>query len=625
MKPPRSTRSIIFILLLSALILFPLFSPANAGSPTTLLPIGAGYEQNTLSFFALQAIAHDADNTIQIRVLPITYATDAYTITSQERAENLALAQSRASEINTACALVVTPPAICEADVVDIQVRADAQNPVLVNQISTFTDGIFILGGDQTIAMLVTANTLLEDMLETRYLAGVPISGTSAGAAVQSRYMIGGLTGDNSSWDALKLGTIDLWYDALNTDHRGLRFAFENGVFEQHVLERGRLARLLQATEQLPSSHIGIGVDWATGAVFQNENLLLETQGAYAAVVVDQETYGAAAGAAYLTPAQILSIHNVGFHIIPSGGFGYDLTSREPLVNGAPQTAPDLGVRDVGITLPPAGTGPLFVAGDLESDPLGAVSQDFAALAQATGAPTVVFAVGYSNSQAIAAANTWAFRLNQLGVSNVQTAPLNLNNRLTLIANKLSNAGAIFIVGGNQATLAAQIPFLQNTNIPQIILQRWHAGAPVLFDNAAAASVGSWMSNAPTPADVELEGSESFINGHIPIANGFGFLPGVVFEPRFLYDYRYGRLVAHAYAHSGAVGLGIERETALKITPQEIRVIGKMAVMVIDPRFATFLGLGSNNAYAASWLILDTFVTTEQLPAVPVVAEKKSK
>jgi hypothetical protein len=71
--------------------------------------------------------------------------------------------------------------------------------------------------------------------------------------------------------------------------------------------------------------------------------------------------------------------------------------------------------------------------------------------------------------------------------------------------------------------------------------------------------------------------------------------------------------------------LGIERETALKITPQEIRVIGKMAVMVIDPRFATFLGLGSNNAYAASWLILDTFVTTEQLPAVPVVAEKKSK
>ncbi len=396
--------SLILIVLLAPLALIHLFSPAKADPITTLLPIGASYQQNTLSFFALQAIARNTDNTVQIRVLPITYATNPNTISTAERADNLAQAQTRAAEIDAACELVVTPPATCNAQVVDIQVRNDAQNPTLVSQITSTTDGVFILGGDQTIAMDVTANTLLEDALETQYLAGLPISGTSAGAGVQSRYMIGGYVGSNSAWDALKFGTVDLWYGALNTTHRGLRFAYE-GVFEQHVLERGRLARLLQATEQLPANHIGIGVDRETGALIQNEATLLETQGTYAAIVVDQETYGADAGAVYLTPAQILSIHNVGFHVLPSGGFGYDLSGRQPLIGGVPQPAPALGVRDYGIALPPVGAGTLFVAGDLATDPLGAISQEFATLAQSSGLTTVVFAIGYpNNNQAITAA-----------------------------------------------------------------------------------------------------------------------------------------------------------------------------------------------------------------------------
>ncbi len=613
MKSFRIRHMSVFLMLLLALVA--LSSSVRAGSPTALLPIGAGYTDTTLSFFAEQAVARNTDNSVQIRVLPITYATDPYSITPEERAENLALAQSRAAQVNDACQTLVTPPTTCDALAVDIQVRDDAQDPLLVNQISNATDGVFILGGDQAIAMQVTANTLLENVLETQYLSGMPISGTSAGAAVQSRYMISGYFDPYWPWDALKLGTLDLWYDDISTDHRGLRFGFENGIFEQHALERGRLARLLQATEQLPANHIGIGADWGTGVLMQNENFLTEVQGDYAAIVIDQETYGAAASAAYLTPDQILSIHGVGFHVLPPGNFGYDLTTRTPLVNSVPQSAPSLGTRNYGLSLLPAGVGTLYVAGDLDDNPTGEVAQDFATLAQAHSGPTVIFTLGYANySQAVAAANTWATRLSNLGVTSIQTAPLNLNAKLTYYKNKFNTAGEIFIVGGDQALLADQILPLQNAGVIQKLFQRWQAGVPVLFDNAAAAAVGAWMSDAPAPSDPEIEGSETFIAGYTPIVPGFGFLPGVVIEPRFMYDYRYGRLVAHGNAHPEIVGLGIERGTALKITSQEIRVLGDMAIFTIDPRFATFQGLGTNNAFAASWLILDTFVKGEVIP-----------
>jgi cyanophycinase len=606
----------IFILLISSIAIIPLFLTAQASGNTTLVPIGASYEEETLSFFSAQALARNTDPTVEIRVLPITYATNPNSITPSERAANLAQANTRASEIEGACQLIITPPTTCNAQVVDIQVKNDAQNPTLVNQINSSIDGVFILGGDQTIAMQVTANTLLETTLEIFYLDGLPIGGTSAGAAVQSRYMIAGYIGSNSAWDALKLGSIDLWYDSLASSERGLSFAFENGVIEQHVLERGRIARLLQATEQLPANHIGIGVDWGTGVIMQNESTLLETEGAYAAVVVDQETYGAAAGAVYVGSDDILSIHNVGFHVLPPGGYGYDLTNRQPLIGGVPHPAPGLENRDYGLTLPPSGAGALFIAGDLATDQLGSVAQNFSSLAQSTGLPAVVFAVGYpTNSAANSAANTWASRLSQLGVSNVQTAPLTTGADLNAIANQLAAAGAIFTVGGNQVTMSTQISLLQNAGIDQVLLQRWQTGGHLLFDNAAAAAVGSWMSAESVPADVEIESSDSFLNGHISITSGLGLLPNVVIEPRFLYDYLYGRLVSHAHVHPEAIGYGIERATAIKITPQEISVLGKMAVMSIDPRQATSLGTGTNNVYAAAWLILDTFPTGEQIPA----------
>jgi hypothetical protein len=65
---------------------------ANPGSTRRLVPIGAGYEKQTLELFAGQAIdqaiAQDTDGVVQNRQVPETYASNPYNITPQERQAN---------------------------------------------------------------------------------------------------------------------------------------------------------------------------------------------------------------------------------------------------------------------------------------------------------------------------------------------------------------------------------------------------------------------------------------------------------------------------------------------------------------------------------------------------------
>lgn len=584
-------------------------------APTSLLPIGAGYEADTLAAFAAQAAAYDSDNTVTIRVLPITYASNPFNISAGERNSNLSQAQTRADQIDGACQALISQVQSCNTAVVDVQIRGDANDPAKVAQINAAVDGIFIPGGDQTIAMQVVANTLIEDALETRFLAGVPFSGTSAGAAVQSRYMIGGYTGSNSAWNALELGAVDLWYGAVGSDHRGLRFGWQGGVLEQHVLERGRLARLLQATQQLPGPHLGLGVDWGTAAAVADEQTVTGVTGAFAAVVVDLDTYGAATNAAYVGPRQLLRLRNGVLHVIPPGNITYDLANRVPTVGAVTEGAPDVSGRGFAMLDVPASYGPLYITGDLATAPTGAVMTSFAtdAIAVAGNGPTVVLATGYRNSSAANnAAGWWRQRLLSQGVPNVNTAVLTSNSDLAALEAQLVAAGAIFVVSENQERLTNHTSQLVILGLKGL----WQGGRPLLLENGAAVLAGNWFSAMPTPtaSNLEIQSSDTFKVGEVDIQPGLGLIPDAVFEPRLLYDYRYGRLVSHVHTHPTAVAFGLERATALKIEGDGATVLGNGVVLAVDGRFSGTLNAGNNGVIGATWLLLDTFVPGDSLP-----------
>jgi hypothetical protein len=118
------------------------------------------------------------------------------------------------------------------------------------------------------------------------------------------------------------------------------------------------------------------------------------------------------------------------------------------------------------------------------------------------------------------------------------------------------------------------------------------------------------MTAEPTPTDsnVEYQPSDTFLSGYLTLAPGLGLIDAVI-EPRVLYDYRYGRLVSHIMADPATVVIGLERNTGLHVTAESVRVLDVEAALVIDGRYAETLALGTNDAFAATWLLLDTFPT----------------
>lgn len=585
---------------------------AAGQNPTRFVPIGAGYEADTLELFAAQAAGHDSDGVVTIRVLPFTYARDPYRIGGLYRRENLELAEYRAGQIREACEAVAAAGQTCVATVVDIQIRSDAQNPANVAQLGADVDGFYILGGDQTIAMMVVANTPTEAALAAGYAAGAAVGGNSAGAAVLSRYMIGGYTGDNFAWHGLRQGALDLWYAPDDSDRRGLVFGLQEAVIDQHVLERGRTARLIQAMVEKPGDKMAVGFDWGTAGVIDENLVVRDVAGWYAAVVLDGETYGAATGARYAgdDPA-ILEVHDVAYHILPPGPYAYDIAARQPWVAGSPQPAPDIAGRSFDHLLPPAGTGELFVAGDLSRATRGAVMEAFVAAANAADGPTVVLSAGPRERAADGWGRYWRNRLRGMGLDErPRLLTLTPQTDMAALGAALDGAGAVFFTGNDQALMAGLVTAMKDSGLDASLRDWWLGGGVLLADRAAAAAVGAAMSAelTPTSDNVEYQSSDSFLVDYVNIQPGLG-LVDAVFEPRVLYDYLYGRLVSHVMAAPDTLTVGIERGTALHITPDAAHVIGTEAAFVVDGRYARTLGAGDNDAFAATWLLIDVFPT----------------
>jgi cyanophycinase len=130
---------------------------------------------------------------------------------------------------------------------------------------------IWMPGGDQNRLMKAIDGTGLDEVIRARYRAGAVVGGTSAGAAVLSRLMITG----EADLKALTAGKTEL--------AKGLGI-WEEGIFDQHFLQRQRNNRLLSAVLDNPGI-IGVGIDEATAAIVRNGQI--EVVGRSAVVVFD--------------------------------------------------------------------------------------------------------------------------------------------------------------------------------------------------------------------------------------------------------------------------------------------------------------------------------------------------
>ena len=149
--------------------------------------------------------------------------------------------------------------------------------------------------------------------------------------------MINGYVGANGPENGFQQGSVDLWlYDGPTDETRGLSFGISNAIFEQHTFQRGRIARMINAS--FTTGLLGIGLDAGTGAVVVDEASLSAVTGETAAVVVDLHTY--AASGEFAGPTRSLALRGAVTHLIPPGDFGYDLAPAPARGWAAPAARP---------------------------------------------------------------------------------------------------------------------------------------------------------------------------------------------------------------------------------------------------------------------------------------------
>lgn len=120
---------------------------------------------------------------------------------------------------------------------------------------------IYILGGDQNRFMKSVLNTPVYTAIHKAYQNGATIAGTSAGAAVMSKYMITG----KQLLDTVYKETFNKLWDKNIEFAEGMGL-LQNTIIDQHFLKRNRYNRLISALAAHPDL-VCVGIDESTAII----------------------------------------------------------------------------------------------------------------------------------------------------------------------------------------------------------------------------------------------------------------------------------------------------------------------------------------------------------------------
>jgi cyanophycinase len=164
---------------------------------------------------------------------------------------------------------------------------------------------VFITGGDQERFMDLVLNTPVYNAIHLAYKNGATIGGTSAGAAVMSKYMITG----RELTDTVYRSTFSKIEDKNIELKQGMGL-LANAIIDQHFVARSRYNRLLSALAAHPSLAC-IGIDEATAIIVQQNKIRVSGQ---SQVIVMQNPKGLT-----VTPDRLIKFKDMQFSIYTNG------------------------------------------------------------------------------------------------------------------------------------------------------------------------------------------------------------------------------------------------------------------------------------------------------------------
>ncbi len=153
----------------------------------------------------------------------------------------------------------------------DFDTRRDCEEPARLDRLQR-ASGVFFTGGNQLRLSTLLGGTAIAKAVRVMNAAGVPVAGTSAGAAFISEHMIAnGAEGSTPVAGSVRLAA-----------GLGLTNRF---IIDQHFRQRDRLGRLLTALAYNPFA-VGIGLDEDTAAFIAPDNTV-HVEGSGAITVID--------------------------------------------------------------------------------------------------------------------------------------------------------------------------------------------------------------------------------------------------------------------------------------------------------------------------------------------------
>ena len=186
---------------------------------------------------------------------------------------------------------------------------ADLRRPQRLERDLAAASLIWFAGGSQNRLMRKLREADLVELITERHRAGVPIAGSSAGAAVMSGPMI---TGEADLRNIRVSGT---------EIGEGLGLV-ERAIIDQHFHARRRFHRLLAAVLDQPD-YVGIGIDESTAIVVKGSSF--EVLGEGAVLVIDARGAKRDAG----PPQALRSFRDVRIHNLVAGqSFDLDATKK---------------------------------------------------------------------------------------------------------------------------------------------------------------------------------------------------------------------------------------------------------------------------------------------------------
>ena len=217
---------------------------------------------------------------------------------------------SRLEDTGTRYERIFRELGIGDARSLDFKQREDASRSEWVAYLREAT-GIFLTGGNQLRISTILGGTDVARAIRTANAEGVPVGGTSAGAAILSEHMIA----FGKSGATPRAGMVSL----------APGFGLTNRiVIDQHFRQRDRIGRLLAALAYNPFA-VGIGLDEDTAAFIDGDDVI-EVRGSGAITVVDASALEhSSMGSA--SDGDTICMTGIKLHILNHGG-RFDLHSR---------------------------------------------------------------------------------------------------------------------------------------------------------------------------------------------------------------------------------------------------------------------------------------------------------